>query len=227
LEIILKKNQIFHAGMTWVLLVLNSQSFAQISPLTDKDIVVAEVSRTVSVGWSKNTWTNFQSGEATYRRLPNDLQVLDGDVTKFVVSTKTFFSHSQGMRSVPALAVQTSTRDDKSLEVGLTWKADNTFPMLPVSWCATNGYKFDSKFEVEAAESFTLKMADKDVVLSVLPVVEKGWWNRCYSGRRLVRMLYSKEIDAVVSIEFLSYTPQGQVDPASYRVNFKEIKRSN
>jgi hypothetical protein len=133
------------------------------------------------------------------------------------------------MRSVPALAPDrlTSTREDKPLETGSTWRAENTFPMSPVSWCATNGYKFDSKFEVEAAEKFNLKIADKDVSVSVLPVVERGYWNRCYSGKRFVRMLYSKELDAIVSIEFLSYNPQGQVDPVSYRVNFKEIKRSN
>ena len=56
-------------------------------------------------------------------------------------------------------------------------------------------------------------------------MVERGWLNRCYSGKRFTRLLVSKDLGAMVSIEHIGYNPQEQVHENSYRVNVKEIKR--
>ena len=66
---------------------------------------------------------------------------------------------------------------------------------------------------------------EKETAVEVTPVVERGWWTKCYAGRRYTRFLVSKDLGAVVSIEHVGYTPQEQAHSSSFRLNVKEIKR--
>jgi hypothetical protein len=206
--------------------IYSAFAIAQINPITEKDEITSELSRTVSVGWSKNTWSNFQLSRSPISlvRTPEGAQILRGGGTALAFDMSTFFQY-QGA-GLPQFVEKKSNREDKPLTVGQTWKAEVTNVGQPAAWCSsTNNTKFDSKFEVEATEKYTLKINDVETTIEVLPVQEKGYWIRCYSAKRLVRSLYSKDLDAVVSLEFISYNTTGQVHESSFRYNMKEIKR--
>jgi hypothetical protein len=201
-------------------------TFAQITPIADSDIITLESSRTVSVGWSSNTWTNYQVSRSpiTLTRTADSAHILRGGGLALTFDIGTFLQYQSV--GLPQFAEKKSTRDGKPLEAGLEWKAEVTAVGRPATWCAsTDNTKNDSKFEVQPAEKYTLKINEVDTILEVLPVLEKGWWTRCISGKRWARSLYSKDLDAIVSLEFLSYTSQGQLHESSFRYNIKEIKR--
>jgi hypothetical protein len=119
---------------------------------------------------------------------------------------------------------QNSSRQGEGLESGAAWAAARTYAHAPASWCADPKAKFDSKFEVGVKEPYTLLIAGKETTIEVVPVVERGWWTKCVSGKRYTRLLVSRDLGAVVSIEHIGYTQQGQVHESSYRLNVKELK---
>jgi hypothetical protein len=213
-----------------VALVFSSVStFAQgIVPLTGNVLLVTEYTRNVSLGWSdKKTWSDYAPRELTWSRTAEGLEVFSGQTANVIVDTKTYLHYfsAAGNAQLSETISQSSSREGPKLDSGTAWKAERTFATPSVSYCSDTKTKFDSKFEVEPRETYALKIDGKDTTLEVTPVVERGWWNRCYSGKRFTRLLVSQDLGAVVSIEFVSYTGQGQAHESSYRFNVKEIKR--
>jgi hypothetical protein len=202
----------------------NSQSIA---PLTGNAMLIAESSRKVSLGWSDKTWSDYTPSELKWSRTAEGVEVLSGATGAVLVDLKTYFQYSvaAGVSKLTETVSENSTRDGKSLEANAAWKADRTYRTSPASWCQTNEHKVDSSFEVGPKEPYTLILDGKQVTLDVTPVVEQGWWTRCYSGKRYTRFLVSRELGTVVSIEHIGYTPQGYAHESSYRFNVKEIKR--
>ena len=96
-----------------------------------------------------------------------------------------------------------------------------------MNWC-TNDLRstFEGTFEVEPEETFNLRVDGQEVALVVLPVVERGVWKRCYSGKRYQRFLWSPELQTVVGIEFQTYNPMGKLHEASFSLRVKEIARN-
>ena len=204
-------------------------AFAQgIAPLTGNVLLVTEYTRNVSLGWSdKKTWSDYTPRDVTWSRTAEGLEVFSGATASVLVDTKTYLQYpvAAGVSQLSETVSQSSTRTGNELEPGASWKAERTYTSTPATWCHDLKNYLDSKFEVEPREQYTLKIDGKDTTLEVTPVVERGWWNRCYSGKRFTRLLVSKDLGAVVSIEHIGYNPQGQVHESSYRVNVKEIKR--
>lgn len=205
-----------------------------LDPMTDKDQIVAEYSNTVSLGWGgKMTWSNYLPTDVKWSRSPDGLEVISDSSDSRLIDTKTYLHHpaSLGGRQVAGAwqltetVSQSTTRDGRMLQPGTTWKADRSYVGAPVSYCAHNTSKLDSKFEVGTPEPYALVINGKPTTLDVTPVVERGYWTRCYSGKRYTRFLVSKDLDAVVSIEHVGYTPSGPAHESSYRLNIKEIKR--
>ena len=204
-------------------------AFAQgIAPLTGNVLLVTEYTRNVSLGSSdKNTWSDYTPREVRWSRTADGLEVLSGTTASLLVDTKTYLHYpvAAGVSQLSETISQSSTREGRKLEPGTSWKAERTYASAPVSWCSSTNHNIDAKFEVEPLEPYTLKVDGKEITLEVIPVVERGWWNRCYSGKRFTRFLVSKDLGAVVSIEHIGYTGQGQAHESSYRVNVKEIKK--
>lgn len=199
-----------------------------IAPLTGNVLFVTEHARDVSLGGSdKNTWSGFTPRELKWSRAAEAVEVLAGVTASVLIDTKTYLHYpvAAGVSQLSETVSQSTTRAGQSLEAGASWKADRTYTTTPVSYCSNNNHNIDSKFEVYPQESYTLIIDGKETKLEVTPVVERGWWNRCYSGKRYTRFLVSKDLGAVVSIEHIGYTVQGQAHESSYRLNVKEIKR--
>lgn len=199
-----------------------------IAPLTGNVLLVTEYTRNVSLGWSdKKTWSDYAPREVTWSRTADGLEVFSDARSGVLVDTSTYLHYpvAAGVSQLSETVSQNSTREGQKLEPGTSWKAERTYSSAPVSWCSSNNHNIDAKFEVEPREPYILKIDGKETTLEVTPVVERGWWNRCYSGKRFTRLLVSKDLGAVVSIEHIGYTVQGQAHESSYRVNVKEIKR--
>ncbi|MDP1611296.1 MAG: hypothetical protein Q8M11_09570 [Sulfuritalea sp.] len=199
-----------------------------IAPLTGSVLFVTEFARDVSLGWSdKKTWSGYTPREVKWSRAADGVEVLAGTTASVLIDTKTYLHYpaAAGVSQLSETFSQSTTREGQSLEPGASWKAERTYASAPATWCHDNKNFLDSKFEVEPHEPYTLIIDGKETTLQVTPVVERGWWNRCYSGKRFTRLLVSKDIGAVVSIEHIGYTPQGQAHDSSYRLNVKEIKR--
>lgn len=199
-----------------------------IAPLTDYTTLVTEFSRNVSLGGSdKNTWSDYTPRSVKWSRTADGLEVIGGTTANILVDTRTYLHYpvAVGVSQLSETVSQSTTRESQKLEPGTSWKADRTYTTAPVSYCAGNDHKVDSKFEVEPREPYKLVIDGKETTLEVIPVVERGWWTRCYSGKRYTRFLVSKDLGAVVSIEHIGYTGQGQAHESSYRLNVKEIKR--
>jgi hypothetical protein len=202
-----------------------AQSFV---PLTDNTTLVTEFSRNVSLGGNdKNTWSDYTLRDMNWSRTADGLEVIRGTRASILVDTKTYlhFLVAVGVSQLSDTVSQSTTREGQKLEPGTSWKADRTYTTVPVSYCSSNDHKVDSKFEVEPGESYKLVVDGKETTLEVIPVVERGWWTRCYTGRRYTRLLVSKVLGAILSIEHIGYTGQGQAHETSYRLNVKEIKR--
>ena len=213
-----------------VALVLSSVgAFAQgIAPLTGNVLLVTEYARNVSLGSSdKNIWSDYAQRDFSWSRTADGLEVFSGATASVLVDTTTYLHYpvAAGVSQLSETFSQSSTRTGNALEPGASWKAERTYTSTPASWCYDLKNYLDSKFEVGPREPYTLKIDGKEITLEVTPVVERGWWNRCYSGKRFTRLLVAKGLGAVVSIEHIGYNPQGQVHESSYRVNVKEIKR--
>jgi hypothetical protein len=199
-----------------------------ISPLTGNMLLVTEYTRSVSLGWSdKKTWSDYAPIEVTWARSADGLEVFSGAKSGVLVDARTYLHYPvpAGVTQLSETISQSSTREGQKLEPGTSWKAERTYSSAPVSWCSSNNHNIDSKFEVEPREPYMLKIDGKETTLEVTPVVERGWWNRCYSGKRFTRLLVSRDLGAVVSIEHIGYTVQGQAHESSYRFNVKEVKR--
>lgn len=211
-----------------VLVFLSISAFAQgIAPLTGNVLLVTEYTRNVSLGWSdKKTWSDYAPRELTWSHTADGLEVFSGAKASVLVDTKTYLHYAAGagISQLSETFSQSSTREGQKLDPGTSWKAERTYASAPVSWCANNSHNIDAKFEIEPREPYTLKIYGKDTTLEVTPVVERGWWTRCNSGKRFTRLLVSKDLGAVVSIEHIGYTGQGQAHESSYRFNVKEIK---
>lgn len=215
-----------------LLLICHSLANAQgVVSLSGNEVFVTEYSSNVSIGWGdKKTWSDYAPLEIKWSREADNAELFANPVTgnNVLVDTATF--HNYKLRGGDRKHGQTiqldSTRNNRPLSTGLTWKAEHTYKSYHASWCASDdNSRIDSKFEVKSIEKYTLIVFGKEVTLDVLPVVEEGWWNRCYSGRRYTRLLISKDLDAIVSIEHVGYTPRGPVHESSYRMNVKEIKK--
>lgn len=218
-----------YAVFTAAVVLSTFGAFAQgIAPLTGSVLFVTEVARDVSFGWSdKKAWSGYVPTEMKWSRAVDGLEIFAGKTANILIDTKTYFQYgaAAGESQLSETFSQSSTREGQSLEPGATWKADRTYAGQPATWCHDTKSNYDSKFEVDPREAYTLLIDGKETTLEVTPVVERGWWNRCYSGKRFTRLLVSREIGAVLSIEHVGYTPQGQAHSSSYRMNVKEIKR--
>jgi hypothetical protein len=195
---------------------------AQITPIGSQDMLLGEASRTVDAGWKSNTWRDYKPGEFKYSRQANGIHTSIGGDRSLYVDTRSFYFSITPDLEKATLKID---REGKPLVPGLTWKSELVYDGLPASWCSDTKTKLESNFEVGASEPYTVKIDGKEVSVNVMPIVEKGFWNRCYSGKRVVRTLYSAELDAVVSIEFMTYDPRGKVHDASFRYNLTEVKR--
>jgi hypothetical protein len=218
-----------HIAIASALFLSHSCVFAQgAAPLNGNVSFVAEYSRDVSLGSSdKNTWSGFAPVNLTWSRTGEGVEVIAGTTSSALIDTSTYLHYTlpAGTTQLTKTVSQSSTREGKKLEPGASWKADRTYTTVPVTYCHSDDHKVDSKFEVAPREPYTLILDGKETTIEVTPVVERGWWTRCYSGKRYTRLLVAMDLGAVVSIEHIGFTPQGQAHSSSYRLNVKEIKK--
>lgn len=218
-----------HNAIATALLLASFSLYAQgVAPLNGNAVFVADFSRDVSLGSNdKNTWSGSAPTDVTWSRTASGVEVLSGKTSSVLIDTGTYLHYAvaAGTTQLTDTVSQSSTRDGKKLEPGTTWKADRTYTTVPVTYCSGNDHKVDSKFEVEPREPYKLLIDGKETTLEVTPVIERGWWTRCYSGRRYTRLLVATDLGAVVSIEHVGFTPQGQAHSSSYRLIVKEIRK--
>lgn len=197
------------------------------APLGADAVLRAEVSRSVrpAIFSDDHGWSGARPVELRASRSNAGLLVLDGsNGSQFLVFQKSWF---QALRLVEAgsnpIHVHDSSRPAGALSTGQKWTARIVFEQAPVDWCNETRIQFEGKFEVGKAESYRLTLNGQPQSMEVLPVVERGTWSRCFSGKRYTRMLYAPALDAVVSIEFITYRTNGQPHEASFRMQVKEL----
>jgi hypothetical protein len=202
-------------------------------PLSSTDTVQAESSRTAKTTWLGKVegWDNYEPRTFTVARGDGALQTLlvsfRGQLTKLRFDAASFSTIPYVQEKAPEVLADTTTRQAGALAPGMKWTSRITYVGAPADWCP-NDFKstFDGTFEVEPQESYPLRIDGKDMTVSVLPVVERGTWNRCYTGKRYQRFLWSPDLQTVVAIEFQTYNPLGKLHEASYSMRVKEIERN-
>jgi hypothetical protein len=221
----------FALSLTFVTGVVGAQE--ALRPLSSADTVQAESSRTAKTTWQGKVegWENYEPRTFTVVRGDGALQTLlvsfRGQVTKLRFDAASFSTIPYVQEKAPEVLAETTTRQADALAPGLKWTTRITYVAAPADWCA-NELKatFDGTFEVESQENYPLRIDGKDMTVSVLPVVERGTWNRCYKGKRYQRFLWSPDLQSVVAIEFQTYNPLGKLHEASYSMRVKEIVRN-
>ena len=219
------------AGLAALAGAVNAQAQA-IAPITEKDTLLAEVSRNVSLGFSmaRSTWEKYSPMEVKVSKTAEGYWLLTTDSTgrnaRITIDPKSFMHRDDSAGAVLSQIVElTTTHANVALEPGTTWKSEQRTIVAPRAYCSHNNLRLTSDYEVQASQNYTLKINGTETVIQVLPVVANGWWNDCYSGRRYTRYLVSKELGTVVSIEHIGLEPGGWPHESSYRLDIKEIKR--
>ena len=215
-----------------VLLHFCSVCMAQVTPLAPTDTVLAESSQTPKTTWLGKVegWEKYEPRTYTVKRGEGSLQVLDGGVreriSRLMLDTHSFSTIGYTQAQAPRVVSIKTTRPAGDLQAGMKWASRITYETPPPSWCPSESQaSHDSTFEVGPQETHVLRIDGKDTTLSVLPVVEQGAWNRCYTGKRYQRLLWSPELQTVVAIELQTYDPTGKLHPASFDLQVKEVQR--
>lgn len=195
-------------------------------PLGNSATFAVEFTNNVNATFSGDvSGTGYNKLDTQFRRTAEGLEAWDGTRYTMLIDPKSYFSFSEA-RGAPKLSdviEQTFTRTEPQLLPNISWKLDRKFQNSPASWCSQDHYRVESTFETQAPEKYTLKINGQDTTLEVIPVVEKGYWYKCYAGKRYTRFLVSKDLNAVLSIGFLTYNPRGQLHELSFRANVLEI----
>lgn len=202
-------------------------------PLSPTDTVQAEVSRTAKTTWLGKVegWDKYEPRIFKVQRGEGTVQTLTGGIREPVsnlrLDIRSFTTLGYTLAQAPEVLATETTRPDGELKPGMKWASKIYYVSTPVDWCPSElKATHDSTFEVEPQESYALRIGDKDTTVTVLPVVERGTWNRCYKGKRYQRFLWSPDLQSVVAIEFQTYNPLGKLHEASYSMRVKEIERS-
>lgn len=199
------------------------------------DRVEAEFSRSprITALGKLEGWEKFEARSYTLARGEGSVQTLMGaagpgqPLAKLWFDTRSFMTLMYIQEKAPAIFSTNTDRAAQDLKPGNKWASHITYEGVPVNWC-TNDLRstFEGTFEVEPEETFNLRVDGQEVALVVLPVVERGVWKRCYSGKRYQRFLWSPELQTVVGIEFQTYNPMGKLHEASFSLRVKEIARN-
>ena len=195
-------------------------------PLGNAASLVTEFTNNVSSTFSgKVSGAGHVKHDIQFRRTAEGLEAWDGVRNTLLIDPRTYFHFPEavGTSKLADILEQNVTRSDPQLAPNMSWKLNRTFQNHPESWCSDSKFKVESSFETQAVEKYTLKINGQDTTIDVIPVVEKGFWTKCYSGKRYTRFLVSRDLDAVVSLGFLTYDPRGKLHESSFQLNVVEI----
>ena len=221
---------LFAVGAIHVHMVMAQEA---VKPLTPSDAIRAEFSRTPKTTWlgKLEGWEKFEPRSYNVTRGDGSVQTLIGSVpgqpaAKLRFDATSFMTIPYIQELAPEVLSATTTRQGDALAPGMKWTSQITYVGAPADWCPNERKSmFEGSFEVEPQETYPLRIDGKDIALSVLPVVERGVWKRCYTGKRHQRFLWSPDLQTVVAIEFQTYNPLGKLHEASFSMRVKEIER--
>jgi hypothetical protein len=200
-----------------------------LQPLPTGTKLVAEYSRQVSLAMfsGDRSWSEYRAVETVFvREATGELLLTAAPDLSLRLDPVSFLHYRAGFGNPVAQDLKMSAaRQPGQVAAGMRWQAELTADFPPASWCKDARWTVVSSIEIEPAELYEIAVAGQPMKVRVLPVVERGTWNRCYTGRRYTRTLYSPELGTILSVEHVGYTPTGQAHASSYRVNVKEIAR--
>ncbi|WP_396434540.1 hypothetical protein [Limnohabitans sp.] len=208
-----------------------NKSHEVIPPLSSTDTVQAETSRTPKTTWLGKVegWDKYEPRSFTVARGENAVQTLIGPVqanAKNQIDTHSFIHIGYTQATAPEIISTTTTRPHAPLAPAMKWSSQVTYVGQPADWCKSElKMVLDGSYEVEPEESFALRIGGKEMSLPVLPVVQRGTWKRCYSGKTYQRFLWSPDLQTVVAVEFQTYNPLGKLHEASFSMRVKEVQR--
>lgn len=118
-----------------------------------------------------------------------------------------------------------SKSDFSGIEPGKKWSSEYTVTQAPASWCpSSNEMVFTTSFKVGDKQPFDITINGEKRTVEVLPVFERGYWKRCYSSKVFRRLMYSKELNAVVSIESVMYASSTGKPGSAFSMTVLELK---
>lgn len=204
-----------------------------ITPLSAKDTISAETSRSPKTTWlgKLEGWEKFEPRSYSVTRSEGSVQTLIGSVpgqpaAKLRFDATSFMTIPYIQELAPEVLSATTTRAGDALAPGMKWTSQITYVGAPADWCPNERKSmFEGSFEVEPQEIYPLRIDGKDIAVPVVPVVERGVWKRCYTGKRYQRFLWSPDLQTLVAIEFQTYNPLGKLHEASFSMRVKEIER--
>lgn len=179
-----------------------SQSFTQGAAAvstTLTDIRDNAFSGTVAMGWGERETMGFKiskSSETTIWTGPTaEISIHDSLVVNYAAAG----SAPTGFNSIKT--------DFSSIEPGKKWSSEYTVTQAPASWCpSSNEMVFTTSFKVGDKQPFDITINGEKRTVEVFPVFERGYWKRCYSSKVFRKLMYSKELSAVVSLESVMYS---------------------
>ncbi len=204
---------------------------APIAPLSAKDTLQAETSRTAKTTWTGKLegWEKYERRNFTLARGEGSVQTLTGavqDMAKHRLDTTSFTHIGYTQDSSPEIVSANTTRQAGALMAGMKWTSQITYIAQPANWCQSElKMVLDGSYEVEPEETYVLRIDDKETTLPVFPVVHRGSWKRCYNGKIYQRFLWSPDLQTVLGLEFQTYNPLGKLHEASFSMRVKEVQR--
>ena len=207
--------------------VHHAMAQAPITPLSAKDTIRAETSRSPKTTWTGKLegWEKYERRNFTLAREEGSVQTLIG-AAKHRLDTTSFTHIGYTQDSSPEIVSANTTRQAGALMAGMKWTSQITYVAQPANWCQSElKMVLDGSYEVEPEETYVLRIDDKETTLPVFPVVHRGSWKRCYNGKIYQRFLWSPDLQTVLGLEFQTYNPLGKLHEASFSMRVKEVQR--
>jgi hypothetical protein len=197
-------------------------------PLPNGAKLIIEYSTEGKLSGFSNTvnWGKIEQAEAVLKRSTNGalIEIETSNGKGFVVFLPSYFSHPITQHSAQANVSSDRVNTSPPIQ-GENWQGKmNVTASVPVNWCADLMIKSEAKFEVLADVEFKLKVKGNEQTLKVTPVLENGTWQRCYSAKRTPKLLWSKELEMPLSLEWTNWSIERGLSATAFKINIKSIE---
>jgi len=200
--------------------ICTAQTFTQgrVAVATEmKDIRENAFSGTVSMAWGERAAREVKVAKN------GDASLISGGAIDMSIHDSFAVNYAMA-GSAPTGFVSVKT-DFSGVEPGKKWSSDYTVTQAPASWCASsNDMTFSSSFKAGDKEPFEIIVNGEKKSIEVFPIYERGYWKRCYSSKVLRKLMYSKDLNMVVSVESAMYSSTTGKPGSVFAYQFTELK---
>lgn len=199
-----------------------SQTQAFTSGVTNVSTALNDVNQNAFTGVVHMRWGEQTPREVRIKKT-DDLTTVAGEIGSTVIH-KSLAVHTE-LTSEGEPQIQHLKTDFSGIDTGKKWTLEYVVSQTPVSWCpSSNDMTFTTSLQVGEKQTRELTVNGEKKTVEVFPIYERGTWKRCFTGKMLRRMFYSKELDLLLSAETAMFSATTGKLGASYAFQFTELK---